>query len=37
MNSNLFNYSSHVMTQPQQIKPLTESSNIIIIDSKDRK
>ena len=36
MNSNLFNYSSHVIAQPQQIKPLTESSNIIIIDSKDR-
>ena len=36
MNSNLFNYSSHVMTHPQQIKPLTESSNIIMADSKDR-
>ena len=36
MNSNFFNYSSHVIAQPQKIKPLTESSNIIIIDSKDR-
>ena len=36
MNSNLFNYSSHVIAQPQQIKSLNESSNIIIIDSRDR-
>ena len=36
MNSNLFNYSSHVIAKPQQIKSLNESSNIIIIDSKDR-
>ena len=36
MNSNLFNYSSHVIAQPQQIKSHNESSNIIIIDSKDR-
>lgn len=36
MNSNLFNYSSHVIDKPQQIKSFNESSNIIMIDSKDR-
>ena len=30
MNSNLFNYSSHVIAQPQQIKPLTESRVILL-------